>query len=130
MAIDSVVELFQPIPGRASDGTLMPTWEYSGFGGGNWHDTDIWADAEIWYDGANDIIITDVQPKNLTDAQLQIWGLDVTTQDAKAVYDFSFSPYWQIANRARVDGDRLYRILAVNPWSTHYECVIIPQVGA
>ena len=109
MAIDSTVELYAPTTGRASDGTLKPTWNYA---------------------SPNATIVADVQPKGLTQAQIALWGLNVQEQDAKVVYDFSFSTYWVVANRARVDGDKLYKIMSVNLWNSHVECILIPLVGS
>jgi hypothetical protein len=109
MATDSTVDLYTPVESRAADGTVIKTWDYS---------------------SPNDSIIADVQPKTLTDAQLKEWGLDISQQAAKKVFDFSFSSYWAIPNHARVDGDKLYRILAVNPWGAHLECLLVPLVGS
>jgi hypothetical protein len=129
MALDSTVELFAPIPGRASDGTLKPVWEYTGLFGGVWDDAAPWDDTKIWYDGANATITADVQPKALNEVELQTWGDDISKQDAKVVYDFSFNPYWAVLNRARVDGDKLYKIMSVNSWNTHIEALLAPLVG-
>jgi hypothetical protein len=109
MAIDSTVELYAPTKSRADDGTIKTAWVYS---------------------SPNDVIIADVQPKGLTQAQIQLWGIDVSAQDAKVAYDFSFSTYWVVANRARVDGDKLYKIMSVNLWNSHVECLLIPLVGS
>jgi len=109
MAIDSTIELYEPTSSRAADGTIKKIWVYT---------------------SPSDTIIADVQPKGLTQAQIALWGLNVQEQDAKVVYDFSFSPYWVVGNRARVDGVQLYRILAVNIWNTHIEAISVPLVGA
>jgi hypothetical protein len=114
MAIDSTVELYAPTESRASDGTLIKTWVYT---------------------SPNDTFTADVQPKSLNEAQIKEWGIDISSQDAKAVYDFNYNEsnvdtsYWKIANRARVDGGQIYRIMAVNQWNSHYECILIPLVG-
>ena len=108
MAIDSTIELYEPTITRAADGTPIKTWVYA---------------------SPNDTITADVQPKGLSQAQIALWGLNIQEQDAKAVYDFSFSAYWQIANRARVDGSQLYRIMSVNQWPSHVEALLVPLSG-
>jgi hypothetical protein len=114
MAIDSTVELYAPTITYASDGTPKKAWVYT---------------------SPNDTFTADVQPKSLNEAQIKEWGIDISSQDSKAAYDFNYNEsnmtgsYWQIANRARIDGDKLYRIMAVNPWGTHIECVLCPLVG-
>jgi hypothetical protein len=108
MAIDSTVELFSSSDSIAPDGTPRNSWNYT---------------------TPNDTIIADVQPKGLADATIKTWGLDITLQDAKSVFDFSMSPFWQVSNRARVDGDKIYRILEVNMWNSHVEATLIPLVG-
>lgn len=108
MAIDSTVELYDSIDTIADDGTIINTWNYA---------------------LPNDTFICDVQPKGLTDANIKLWGLDITAQDAKSVFDFDCSPYWNVANHARVDGDKIYRIMEVNLWNSHVEATLIPLVG-
>ena len=108
MAIDSTVELYVSIDTIADDGTIINTWDYT---------------------SPNDTIVCDVQPKGLTDANIKLWGLDITAQDAKSKLDFSGSQYWSVANHARVDGDKIYRIMEVNQWSSHCEATILPLVG-
>lgn len=107
MAIDSTVELYQATNSITSDGTIKPTYTYS---------------------SPNATITADVQPKGLTQAQLALWGLNIQQQDAKVVYDFSLSPYWAVCNQARVDGTDYYRILSVNPWPSHLEIILVPEV--
>jgi len=109
MAINSTVDLYAPSETRAADGTLQPNYNYS---------------------VPSDTITADVQPKTLNEMELKLWGIDIQKQAARNVYDFSFSPYWIVGGRARVDGTNLYRIMAVNPYNTHIEAVIVPLVGA
>jgi hypothetical protein len=114
MAIDSTVELYAPTITYASDGTPKKAWDYT---------------------SPNDTFTADVQPKSLNEAQIKEWGIDISSQDAKAVFDFNYnessvaSSCWKIADRARIDGDNIYRIMAVNPWGTHIEAILVPLVG-
>lgn len=109
--IDSIVEIFVPTTTKTSDGTVKKIWAYS------------------TGSAANATIVTDVQPKSLSEAQLKQWGLSTLSQDAKVVYDFNDSPYFAIGNRVRVDGDTIYDIRGVNKWDSHGEFILIPTVG-
>jgi hypothetical protein len=127
--LNSTVEIYIQSPVITSDGTLKKVWQYQGFCGGVWDDSQVWNDNLIWYDGADVVMTMDVQPKSLSEAQLKQWGISTLSQDAKAVYDFIGSPYFVIGNRARVDYGTVYDIRARNEWPSHLEYILVPVAG-
>ena len=131
--LDSVVDIYEPINSRATDGTLIKKWGYLAsdcLGAGTWTDSLTWNDSLLWIDGPIESLICDVQPKSITDAQLKEWGLSTLTQDAKAVYDFSGSTNFKLTNRAIVDGGTIYQIKAINNWNVHQEYIFVPLQGS
>jgi len=111
--LDSTVEIYVLSSTITSDGTVKKTWGYK----------------QVPPVAPIATIITDVQPKSLSEAQLKQWGLSTLTQDAKVISDFSNNPYLVIGNRVRVDSDIVFDIRARNPWDNHTEYVIIPVQG-
>jgi len=127
--LESIVELYEPITTKTSDGTLKKVYGYQGSCGGIWDDTQVWTDTQLWLDGSDSVIVTDVQPKSLTEAQLKQWGLSTLSQDAKVIYDFNNNSYFKLGNRARVDYGTVYDIRAINNWESHGEYILLPIQG-
>ena len=127
--LESTVELYEPITTKTSDGTPKKVYGYQGSCGGIWDDTQTWNDTQLWLDGSDSVIITDVQPKSLNEAQLKQWGLSTLSQDAKVIYDFNNNSYFKLGNRARVDYDTVYDIRGINNWESHGEYILLPIQG-
>jgi len=72
-------------------------------------------------------IKADVQPAQLTQAELAQWGLTDLSANAKKMY-FDRDTTILLAARAIVDSET-YEIRAVNFWPNHGEAILIPVQG-
>lgn len=73
----------------------------------------------------------DVQPNTLTNAQIELYGLNPKTADTKKCFiDLENGNYMTIGNRAKVVFDNgvveYYDIQPVNVWRFHKEFLLIP----
>lgn len=73
----------------------------------------------------------DVQPNTLTHAQIELYGLKVTTANTKKCFiNLKDGNFMKIGNRAKVvydNGDvEYYNIQPVNIWRYHKEFLLIP----
>lgn len=71
----------------------------------------------------------DIQPNTLTQAQIDLYGINVKTAKTKKCF-FTSSSYMVAGNRARVTYDNgsveYYNICPVNEWRVHSEALLIP----
>ncbi len=73
----------------------------------------------------------DVQPNELTHAQIELYGLNSATANTKKCFiDIKNGNYMKIGNRAKVVFDNgnveYYNIQPVNSWRFHKEFLLIP----
>jgi hypothetical protein len=68
-----------------------------------------------------------VQPAQLTQVQLQAWGLVDLVSNSKKMF-FDRDPSILVTMRAVVDGET-YEIRAINLWPTHGEAILSPVQG-
>lgn len=71
----------------------------------------------------------DVQPNTLTQAQIDLYGIDTKTAKTKKCF-FTSSNYMIAGNRARITFDsgevEYYNICPENKWRVHSEVLLIP----
>lgn len=71
----------------------------------------------------------DVQPNNLTQYQIELYGINSKTADTKKLF-FDHSEHLQPGNRVKVvedDGDeRIYDFHVTNKWRFHKEVLLVP----
>lgn len=127
--MNNIVELFEPLLAKTTDGIKIRKWGYQSFSLGYWDDTVTWTDASLWVEGPQSVVECDVQPRSLNEYELKQWGINPQTPDAKLVYYLDFDSYFAMNNRARVDGTSIYEIKGVNLWPGHTEAVFIPVIG-
>jgi hypothetical protein len=102
-----------------SEGTKVPTWGYK---------------KSPTPDAPAESFRADVQSKTLTEAEVELYGIDKTKSDAKVMY-FDQSLYAEIGNRAYVVSDfpgeaaRYFDIKGSNRWQIHGEAILVPVVG-
>lgn len=118
MAKNATVSIYIPTNAANSEGTPIKTWGYKQTPAGS---------PAATFRG-------DVQPKQLREAEIQLWGLSNRSVDTKELIIHGRVPSLSIGNRAAVteDGEgvtRYYDILGVNPWRHHSECTLVPVQG-
>jgi hypothetical protein len=75
-----------------------------------------------------DTLSTDVQPANLTQAQLQTYGISTLASDVKKMF-CDANAYLVYGNRVLVDST-WYDIRGINPWPRHTEVLLVPVQGS
>lgn len=81
------------------------------------------------FDNPLEVIRADVQPNNLTQLQIDLYGINSKTADTKKCF-YESAEYMKLGNRAKVvedDGsEKIYNIQPVNKWRFHSEVLLIP----
>lgn len=118
MLDNASVSVYIPIIAKNDEGTPIKTWGYLS-------------------SPAVDPVETfraDVQPANLSQAQLEQWGLSNRQSDLKKMFYYT-SAYVKLNNRVHVvsdipnDGTGYYEIRGTNHWPIHGECLLVPVQG-
>lgn len=83
------------------------------------------------FDNPLETFRADVQPNTLTQAQIDLYGLNSKTANTKKCFvNMDAGVYMQIGNRAKVVYDdesiEYYNIQPVNKWRFHKEFLLIP----
>lgn len=73
----------------------------------------------------------DVQPNTLTQAQIELYGLNTKTANTKKCFtDLENGNYMTVENRVKVEYDdgtvEYYNVQPVNSWRFHKEFILIP----
>lgn len=73
----------------------------------------------------------DVQPNTLTQAQIELYGLNTKTANTKKCFtDLENGNYMTVGNRVKVEYDdgtvEYYNVQPVNSWRFHKEFILIP----
>jgi len=73
----------------------------------------------------------DVQPNTLTQAQIELYGLNTKTANTKKCFtDLENGNYMIVGNRVKVEYDdgtvEYYNVQPVNSWRFHKEFILIP----
>jgi len=89
---------------------------------------------KTWGTTPVETIRADVQPKTLTDAQYQSWGISDRNADTKIVF-YERADQIKVNNRAKVVSDfpgepsGFFEIKVPNHWPRHGECILVPVQG-
>ena len=119
MLQNATVSVYVPVIATNSEGDQIKTWGYKV------SPTPI---------APSETLRCDVQPKQLTMAEQELWGISDRNCNAKLVF-FGTSGYIAINNRMKVvsdfpgEGTEYYEIKGVNRWPRHGEAVIVPVQG-
>ena len=118
MAKNATISIYIPTLAANAEGTPIKTWGYKQNPAG--------APAAT--------VRGDVQPKQLREAEIQLWGLSNRSVDTKELIIHGRVPALAVGNRAAVVEDvdgvtRFYDILGVNQWRHHGECTLVPVQG-
>ena len=104
--MNDTVQLYSKTSIKLADGTIKNTWALV------------------------DTIVADVQPAQLTIAQLQAWGISTLQSDAKKMYLIGpVNANIKIGARATVVGDGTFDIRAANIWPSHQSAYLVPVQG-
>lgn len=113
MLQNATISVYVPVIATNSEGDPIKTWAYA---------------------SPVEMLRCDVQPKQLTMAEQELWGISDRNCNAKLVF-FQTSGYIAINNRMKVvsdfpgEGTEYYEIKGVNRWPRHGEAVIVPVQG-
>lgn len=116
---NATVEIYIPVISKNSEGTTVKTWGYKTF-------PIPLAPVET--------IVCDVQPANLSQSQIELFGITTRGADAKKMF-FQNSSNIAINNRVRVtsffpsEGVFIYEIKGTNHWPRHAEAILVPVIG-
>lgn len=81
------------------------------------------------FDNPLESFSADVQPNTLTQAQIDLYGINVKTAKTKKCF-FTSASYMTAGNRARVTYENgrqeVYNICPMNEWRVHSEALLIP----
>jgi hypothetical protein len=112
MYLNNTVEIFVPVITRNSANQVIKNWQYK----------------QSPIVPCTKQITGDVQPRSLSIAELQQWGISDLTSNAKIMF-YDTEPLMAIGNRVRIDSDIIYDIRGTNPWPRHDEALLIPVQG-
>lgn len=117
MLDNATVSRYVPVLSKNDEGTTIRTWGYKV--------TPVVDPIEVFR--------ADVQPANLTQSQLEQWGISNAVADMKKMfYDYSNSGALNTRVKVVSDDDgttKYYDVKGVNPWPSHGEELLVPVQG-